>query len=422
MLKTKIKSIVGGSIGNLIEWYDWYTYSVFSMYFAGAFFPEDDPTAQLLNTAGIFAIGFLMRPLGGWLLGAYADRKGRKAALTLSVMMMCLGSLLIALAPGYRQIGILAPSILVIARLIQGLSVGGEYGTVATYLSEIAPEGRKGLYSSFQYVSTTLGQLAALGVLLGLQHYFLTADQLEAWGWRIPFLIGTILAVVALFLRKNLSETTEFTENRVNADRAGTFRELWNYRKETALVVGLTIGLTVSYYTFTTYIQKFLVNTAGFSKSDSTVITLVSLTVFMLVQPLAGWLGDRFGTKKMMVVYSVLGILTTYPLLRLLNHPGSISQAIMFIIVALVILSLATSVSAIIKAELFPVGIRTLGVSLPYAVTVAVFGGSAEYVALLFKQIGYADWFYGYITVCLLLTLYASISLKSVGQPVLNKG
>ncbi|MFC5409432.1 MFS transporter [Larkinella bovis] len=421
-MNTPIKSIVGGSIGNLIEWYDWYTYSVFSMYFAGAFFPEEDATAQLLNTAGIFAIGFLMRPLGGWLLGAYADRQGRKAALTLSVLLMCLGSLLIALAPGYHQIGILAPSLLVVARLIQGLSVGGEYGTVATYLSEIAPDGRKGLYSSFQYVSTTLGQLLALGVLLALQRFFLTAEQLEAWGWRIPFLIGTALALLALLLRQNLSETTDFIKNRPNAGRAGTFRELGKYRKETALVVGLTIGLTVSYYTFTTYIQKFLVNTAGFSKSDSTVITLVSLTLFMLVQPLAGWLGDRFGTKRMMIIYGVLGILTTYPLLMWLQNPGGISQAIGLITVALVILSLATSVSAIIKAELFPVAVRTLGVSLPYALTVAVFGGSAEYVALLFKQVGYANWFYGYITFCLLLTLYASMQLKPAARLLPDKG
>ena len=157
-----IKSIIGGSIGNLIEWYDWYAYAVFSLYFAHIFFPKDNETAQLLNTAGIFAIGFLMRPVGGWLMGAYADRKGRKAALTFSVLLMSGGSLLITFVPGYQRIGIAAPIILVLARMVQGLSLGGEYGTAATYLSEIAPPKLRGFYSSFQYVTTILGQLAAL--------------------------------------------------------------------------------------------------------------------------------------------------------------------------------------------------------------------------------------------------------------------
>src|SRR5579863_4630017 len=183
---SQIRSIVGGSIGNLIEWYDWLVYSSFSLYFAKAFFPKGSQTAQLLNTAAVFAVGYFMRPIGGILMGTYADRKGRKAALTLSVLLMCLGSLFIAVTPGYSTIGFAAPVVLVAARLMQGISVGGEYGASATYLSEMAPAARRGFFSSFQYVTLQGGQLLATLVLVLLQQVFLSSAQLDAWGWRIP--------------------------------------------------------------------------------------------------------------------------------------------------------------------------------------------------------------------------------------------
>lgn len=408
-MKNQFRSVFGGSIGNLIEWYDWYAYSVFALYFAGSFFPDENETAQLLNTAGIFAIGFLMRPIGGWLMGSYADRKGRKAGLTLSVLMMSLGSLMIAFVPTYASIGMLAPVILVLARMLQGLSIGGEYGSAATYLSEIAPPGRRGLYSSFQYVSTTMGQLAALIILLILQKGLLSEGQLTAWGWRIPFVIGALLAVSALFLRRNLSETDQFTSQSAPEEARGTITELGNYRKETFLVIGFTLGLTIAYYTFTTYIQKFLVNTAGFSKEDSTFITLVTLVVFMLSQPVFGWLGDKYGRKPMMVIFGIAGTISFFPLMKRLEEAASVQEAIVFITLALLILTISTSISAIVKAELFPANVRSLGVSFPYALTVALFGGTAEYIALWFKNAGNADGFYYYLTGCMLITLLSSL-------------
>ncbi|MEO8493072.1 MFS transporter, partial [Pseudomonas sp.] len=208
---SRIKSIFSGSVGNMVEWYDWYVYAAFSLYFAKAFFPKGDTTAQLLNTAAIFAVGFLMRPIGGWLMGLYADRKGRKAALMASVLLMCFGSLIIALTPGYETIGVGAPILLVFARLLQGLSVGGEYGTSATYLSEMATKERRGFFSSFQYVTLISGQLIALGVLIVLQQT-LTTEQLYDWGWRIPFVIGALCAIVALYLRRGMEETESFTK------------------------------------------------------------------------------------------------------------------------------------------------------------------------------------------------------------------
>jgi MHS family alpha-ketoglutarate permease-like MFS transporter len=411
------KSIIGGSIGNLVEWYDWYAYSVFSLYFASSFFPKENETAQLLNTAGIFAIGFLMRPVGGWLMGAYADRNGRKAGLTLSVLLMSAGSLMITLVPNYDHIGIAAPIILVLARMLQGLSIGGEYGTAATYLSEIAPPNRRGFYSSFQYVTTTMGQLTALCVLIILERWLLTPEQLTDWGWRIPFAIGALLAVSAIYLRRSLVETESFSKETAIKDQRGTWTELKKHKKEVFTIVGFTIGLTVSYYTFSTYVQKFLVNTAGFSKRDSTLITTLSLLAFMLVQPLAGLLGDYIGRKRLMVIYGVLALVTTLPILVMLGNTHQAWLAALLIIIALSILSLNTSISAIIKAELFPVNVRSLGVSFPYAFTVALFGGTAEYLALLFKNAGHATWFYWYLTVCIAISLWVSIRMLYVKRP-----
>src|SRR6195952_3421027 len=203
----RLKSIVGGSAGNLVEWYDFYTYSVLTIYFAPSFFPKADQTAQLLSAAAIFAVGFLMRPVGAWVMGVYGDRHGRKAGLALSVALMCVGSLIIALSPTYAQAGVAAPLLLVLARMLQGLSVGGEYGASATYLSEMATKKHRGFYSSFQYVTLIMGQLLALSVLVLLQRYFLSAAQLHAWGWRIPFDIGAVLAVTVMYLRRSLHES-----------------------------------------------------------------------------------------------------------------------------------------------------------------------------------------------------------------------
>ena len=222
----RLKALFGGSIGNLVEWYDWYAYSAFALYFAPVFFPKQSPTAQLLNTAAIFAVGFLMRPIGGWLFGKIADQKGRKLAMTTSVLMMSFGSLLIAITPSYSAIGVLAPALLLFARLLQGLSVGGEYGTSATYLSEIATAHRRGFYSSFQYVTLIGGQLIALAIQLLLQRVFLSKGQLEEWGWRIPFAIGALLAFVAYYLRLHLEESDSFRKTNTIEKERGSLKTL----------------------------------------------------------------------------------------------------------------------------------------------------------------------------------------------------
>lgn len=343
----RIKSIIGGSLGNLVEWYDWYVYTAFSLYFSDAFFPSDNQTMQLLNTAGILAIGFLMRPVGGWLMGTFADRYGRKKALTASVLLMSLGSFIITVTPGFRTIGVAAPLMLVLARIIQGISVGGEYGTSATYLSEMAGKKRRGFYSSFQYVTLIMGQLMALGVLILLQRVFLSEQQLHNWGWRIPFGIGALLAIITMYLRRSLQESASFTnESDKSKSMHGTLKALAKHPKAVFTVIGLTAGGTLAFYTFTTYMQKFLVNTSGFSKSSASLVSTLTIAVFMLLQPVFGLLSDRIGRKPLLIGFGVLGTLTTVPILTLLSETKDVWVAFALILAALIIVSGYTSINA----------------------------------------------------------------------------
>jgi len=417
----RLKSIFGGSVGNLVEWYDWYVYSAFSLYFASAFFPAGDRTAQLLNAAAIFAVGFVVRPIGGWVMGRYADRHGRRAALTLSVTLMCAGSLLIALTPGYAAIGVLSPALLVIARIVQGVSLGGEYGTSATYLSEMATRAHRGFYSSFQYVTLIMGQLIALAVLILLQRVFLTPEQLESWGWRIPFAIGGLLAVAAVYLRRGIAETPAFTDAS-EAGKGGVAHLVRAHPRQVLVVTGLTLGGTVAFYTFTTYAQKFLVNTSGWSKDDATLITALALLVFMLLQPLFGALSDRWGRKPLLIGFGIGGMLLTVPILDLLGRTSDLTQGFLLMLAALIIVSGYTSINAVVKAELFPAEIRALGVGLPYAVSVSLFGGTAEYIALWLKSIGHEHWFFWYVAGCCAVSLCVYIAMQDTSRNSLIQG
>jgi MHS family alpha-ketoglutarate permease-like MFS transporter len=412
-IKWRLRAILGGSIGNLVEWYDWYVYSAFSLYFASTFFPGNDPTAQLLNTAGIFAVGFLMRPIAGYLFGRLADTKGRKVAMTSSVLLMSFGSLLIAALPGYTTIGVAAPVLLLVARLLQGLSVGGEYGTSATYLSEVATEKRRGFFSSFQYVTLIGGQLLALGLQLLLQR-ILTEEQLHAWGWRIPFVIGAVLSLVALYLRSNLHETTAFEKQGALQDekKKGSLRELLKHPRAVAVVGGLTLGGTIAFYTYTTYMQKFLVNTVGLTKGQSTLLTFCSLFIFACLQPAFGALSDKVGRKPLLIGFGILGTLCTIPLLTSLSATTDMTHAFLLLMAALLIVSGYTSINAVVKAELFPVEVRALGVGLPYSLTVAIFGGTAEYIALWTKEQGHESYYYRYVTACIFISLLVYVFMR----------
>ncbi len=404
-VRQRVLSIFGGSVGNLIEWYDFYIYSAFSLYFAKSFFPSDNPLVEQLNSAGVFALGFLIRPVGGWVMGVYADLRGRRAALTLSVTLMCLGSLVIAVCPTYERIGVLAPIVLILARLLQGLSLGGEYGTSATYLSEVATSRHRGFYSSFQYVTLIMGQLLATLTLLVLQRLVLTGPQLEAWGWRIPFLCGAALAVFGFYMRRNMVETEAFQAEAAKKTEHRPMRELLRHPRELALVVGLTMGGTLAFYTYTVYMQKFLVNSVGLTRDQSTLISVSSLFLYMLLQPVFGLLSDKVGRRPVLMGFGILGTLCTVPLLTALTRTRDAFTAFLLVLAALVIVSGYTSINAVVKAELFPASIRALGVGLPYALTVSIFGGTAEYVGTWLKLAGHETWFFWYVSGCILCSL-----------------
>jgi len=402
--KARIRAILVGSVGNLVEWYDFYVYSAFSLYFADAFFPGDDPVAQMLSASGVFALGFLMRPIGAYVFGRIGDGRGRRAALMLSVLLMCMGSLVIAVVPTYATIGAAAPALLLFARLLQGASLGGEYGSSATYLAETATPERRGFYSSFQYVTMIAGQLLALVVLLVLQNVALDERALRDWGWRIPFAIGALLAVVALLMRRDLPETSAFKGAHKDASR-GSLRALLAHKRETLTVVGLTLGGTIAFYVYTTYMQKFLKLSAGLSSTQTTWISAGSLLFALLLQPVYGALSDRVGRRPMLIAFGVFGTLFTVPLLTAISQTRDAWTAFALICCAWLIVALYTSINAVVKAELFPAAIRVTGVALPYAATVSVFGGSAEYVALWFKAQGVESWFYWYASAAIFVSL-----------------
>ncbi|WP_078972173.1 MFS transporter [Streptomyces sp. WM6368] len=422
-------ALVGGSLGNLVEWYDWFVYASFAIYFADSFFPGDNPTTQLMNTAGIFAVGFLMRPVGGWILGRAADRHGRKSALTLTVTMMSVAALLIAVAPTYGQAGYFGALVLLLARLLQGMSIGGEYAASATYLTEASARNRRGLGSSFQYVSMTCGQLLGLGILITLQHTLTTA-QLESWGWRLPFVLGALFAVIVFWLRRRLQETDAFKEESASAEAGGeahddstrgTLKALWQYRRQAGLVMALTLGGTVAYYTYTTYLTKYLVGSAGMEKTTATLVSFTALTLFAVLQPFAGMLSDRIGRRPLLITFAVGCTVGTYPIMTALGSASSYWSALGLSLLALVIVTGYTSINAAVKAELFPTRVRALGVALPYAIANALFGGTAEYVALWFKNSGHETMFFWYVSGCALISLVTYVLMPDTRNAALSR-
>ncbi|KDN19525.1 MFS transporter [Amycolatopsis rifamycinica] len=414
--KRVIGNVLRGSIGNLVEWYDWYAYAAFTTYFAKSFFPTSDTTAAFLGTAAVFAVGFLMRPLGGWMLGRFADRFGRRSALVLSVTLMAGGSLLIAVTPSYHTIGIAAPILLLTARLIQGLSVGGEYSTSATYLSEVATPGKRGFYSSFQYVTLYGGQLLALGLQLILQA-ILTEQQLTSWGWRIAFVVGTFAALTVMWLRRGMDESESYRREAAETPgERGTLRALIKYPKEIALVVGLTLGGTVGFYTFATYSQKFLENTAHIPRRQVTIVLFCAILVAAVLQPVFGRLSDRIGRRPLLLFFGIGGTLLTVPLMTVMGSTRNPVGAFFLVLAGLVIVAGYTSINAIVKAELFPTKIRAIGVGLPYALTVAIFGGTAELIAQALKSAGHETVFFWYVAGCVLVSLIVYGTMRETSK------
>jgi MFS transporter, MHS family, alpha-ketoglutarate permease len=400
-----IKQIFIGSAGNLVEWYAFYTYAAFALYFAASFFPGNNPVVQQLKAAVLFAIGFIVRPIGGWLFGHLADRRGRRLSLTLAMLLMCFATMMIALTPTYASIGVWAPVMLCLALVIQGLSLGGQYGASAAFVAEMADEKHRGFYSSFLYVTLIGGQLCAILVLFSLQQIFLTPVQLRAWGWRIPFAIGSSLALLTLVMYRGVQESASFVEAQKTAQRESPIKALFRYPRQVLLVVGLTMGGTTAFYTYTTYMQKFLKLSVGLTDLQTTMVTGGSLVFALILQPLYGALSDKIGRKWLLIWFGVMGTVCTIPLLNALQATRSYFVAFLLIAAAWLIVSGYTSINAVVKAELFPTKVRAIGVALPYAVTVSIFGGTTESVALWFKSIHHDAWFYYYLTAVIATSL-----------------
>jgi MHS family alpha-ketoglutarate permease-like MFS transporter len=408
----RLAAILGGSAGNLVEWYDWFAYSSFTIYFASVFFPHGDRTAQLLQAAAVFAVGFLARPVGAWAMGLFADRAGRRVALATSVALMCVGSLMAAVTPGYASIGAAAPVILTLARLVQGFSLGGQYGVSATYLSEMAGRGRRGFWSSFQFVTLIGGQLIALAVLIVLQHT-MTPAALEAWGWRIPFVVGGVLAIVVFAVQMRLDETRSFAAAKAaGAPRSKTMLLFTQHPRETAIVFTLTSAGSLCFYAFTTYLQKFLTNTAHFSKDQATDISAWGLVGFLLLLPIVGWMGDRLGRKALLAATFGLLAIFTWPIMTSLAKQSTEIGALGLILAVLILYSGYAAMSAVVKAELFPAHVRGLGVALPYAAANAVFGGTAEAVALWFKEIKLESGFFIYVSAVCAVAFVVAVRMR----------
>jgi metabolite-proton symporter len=408
-----IRSILVACSGNVVEWFDFFAYAFTALYFAPAFFPSGDTTSQLLNTAGIFAAGFFMRPVGGWLFGRIADRRGRKVSMLISVLLMCFGSLMIAVLPTYAQIGVWASGLLLLARLLQGLSVGGEYGTSATYLSEVATANRRGFYGSFHYATIIAGQLLAVLVVAVLQS-FLSNEELKAWGWRVPFVIGALGALVALVLRRGMHESGSAKHR--DSPLSGTVRGMFAHRRETLLVLGFTAGGSLLFYTWTSYMQKYLVNSVHMDPKTASAVMTGALFIFMCAQPLFGLLSDAIGRRRQMIAFSLFFVIGTVPLLHAIGTAGSAWTAFGLVLFALLGMSLYTSISGLLKAELFPAGVRAMGVGLPYAVANAMFGGTAEYAALWLKSHGIETTYFWYVAGMSLIVLVCSLRLPRARQ------
>ncbi|MCQ9367458.1 MFS transporter [Brevibacterium sp. 91QC2O2] len=406
-----VKAILAASSGNLVEWFDFYIYSFFSVYFATQFFVKDNEVLSLLQAALVFFVGFLMRPIGGYIFGRASDKLGRKNSMLISILVMCAGSLLLACLPTSDLIGGWAAFLLLIVRMIQGLAVGGEYGATATYMSEVATEGKRGFFSSFQYVTLVGGQLLA-SLLAVIMTHTLGDEQITAGWWRLPFVIGAVAALVSLWLRSGLEETT--SEEVRKHEHAGSFLEVLRHPRSFFVVLGITAIGSLVFYIFTTYMQKYLLvvhqktpSAETFSKGHIADLMTIVLLIFIIMQPIAGWVSDKIGRKNNMLIFVIGMIIIPIPVLHFIGNSTSLVGAGIWVVIAMAFVAMYTSISGIVKAEMFPAHIRGIGVGFTYGIGNSLFGGSAESVGLWFQNAGHGSWFPIYVVIVAVVGLIA---------------
>lgn len=409
-----VLNTVRGSLGNLVEWYDVYVYTVFAKYFEEHFFGGDEPNAGIYTMA-IFAVTFLMRPIGSWFFGRFADRHGRRPALVTSVSVMALASLAIALAPTAATIGGWAVVVLVLCRLVQGFATGGEYGTSATYMSEAATPERRGFFSSFQYVTLVGGHVLAQCMLL-LQQSVLTDEQISQYGWRIAFAFGAVAAVVVLWLRSSMDESLQVAAGE-DARRSGSMGELLrHYPRELAVCFLVTVGGTLAFYTYSVNGPTTVKAAYADQGMTATWVNLAALVVLMLLQPIGGAVSDRVGRKALLLFFGVGGTLFSYLFITTLPSVTNPWASFGMLVAAYVVLTGYTSINAVVKAGLFPAHIRALGVGFGYAVANSAFGGTAPLLYEAAKKNDAVGTFALYVTVVIAASLVVYVLCLGNGR------
>ncbi|MYW90628.1 MFS transporter [Amycolatopsis rubida] len=403
---SRVRVLVGLGLGNAIEWYDWGVYAAYSVFFAGQFFTGGSAGSELLKALAVFAIGFVARPVGGMFFGWMADRVGRKPVMTLSIAMSAGASFVMALTPTAHQVGLLAPALLVIARLAQGLAHGGELPSVQTYLAEIAPPGRRGAWSSLIYVSGGIGTLFSMG-LGAVLSAVLGAQQMADFGWRIPFLLGGFFGLYAFVLRRKFTETEIFSDAAKSAPKRAPkqpVRRLLRANIRPMLqVVGINVGGTIVYYVWAINAPTFAISQRHTGQTGAMIAGAIATALYIVAMPLWGMLSDRIGRRKLLLIVWPVFLVLFYPLTLLIQ--GEAWQLLIAMSIGVVLNGVLNATGPAITAELFPTGIRALGLAVPYALTVGLFGGTAPYLQTYLSQIGKSAVFNIYAIACGLVTL-----------------
>ncbi|WDD91286.1 MFS transporter [Burkholderia sp. FERM BP-3421] len=412
-------AVAAAVIGNWLEFFDFTVYGFFAVLIGKLYFPSDDATTSLLLSVATFAAGFFTRPLGSVMLGVYADRRGRKAALNLTIMLMALGTGMIALAPTYAQIGVLAPLIIVSARLIQGFSQGGEFGAATSTLLEQGGVSRRGFRASWQLA--TQGGAALMGSgFAALLSNTLTKDALESWGWRIPFLVGVLIAPVGMYLRRRLADDAPGEHHGVGD---GVLRELFTRHARTVVLLTLTVmGGTVSTYILTFYMPTYAIHTLGLPMKLSMFVGVASGCVMLVTCPLFGWLSDRIGSRRL-PIFIGRGVLVAllFPAFMLMNHYPSLFVVMPLTALMLLFYSMGSASEFALMCESFPRRVRATGISIAYALSVTLFGGTAQLVATWLVRItGSKLAPAGYVAACVVASLVAVGMLRETAGETLD--
>ncbi|MGB3697788.1 MAG: MFS transporter [Gordonia sp. (in: high G+C Gram-positive bacteria)] len=413
--RSHIRQLLAASAGNALEWFDWYSYALLVVYFSPLFFPDTgDKMVPLLGAMAIFAVGFFARPIGGLVIGMLADKFGRKAMLSSTVIGMGVGSLVIGISPTYAQVGVIAPMLLVVARLLQGASAGGEYAAGSAFLIESAPEGRRGFFSSFFYISATLANLTAI-VFAAVLANTLSSDAMASWGWRIPFVVGALAAVVGYWIRHHAEETLDNeSSDEVGRKKVGMFDFMREHPKQALQIFGLTAAPALVFYIWTSYLPTYASITVDFDIKKGLITGAISLAVFLLLQPLFGLLSDRVGRRPMLIAFGLFFVFGTVPLLNSLT--ASFTSMLIVQITGLFFIAMWSSISSAIAAELFPARLRSSGIGFPYALAVALFGGTGPYVATWLVDRGQVEMFGWYVVVVAVLSTLVFIRLPETAH------